>query len=116
MKQNINEVKRMQQLAGLLKESQLNENKIPQELEEFLSDMVNMSIPEDAEEGDNVNGVWDAEEYANEEAYGEAADDFKKAYDYIKSQDGQITIPGEPEVTYEALYDGSIGYSLIVSY
>ena len=111
MKKQINEIKRMQQLAGIL-----NEGQIPSHIEEFLNDMINMSIPEDADEGENVNGVWEVEEYGNEEAYGESAYTFKEAYDYIKSKGGEIIVPGEPDVTYDALNDGSIGYSLTVSY
>jgi hypothetical protein len=97
----------------------LNENQVPQDIEEFLSDMINFEVlddlSDDIEEGDNVNGVWDVKEYGNEEEYGDAADDFKKAYQYIKDNGGKITIPGNPDVKYDALYDGSIGYSLYVT-
>ena len=115
MKQEVSEIRRMQQLAGLIKESQLDEAQTPAYIEEFLNDMINTSI-EDADEGENVNGVWEVEEYGNEEAYGEEANTFKDTYEYIKSKGGKITIPGEPDVTYDALNDGSIGYSLIVTY
>jgi len=97
----------------------LNENQIPQDIEEFLNNMINFEVLDDlsdnVEEGDNVNGVWEIEEYGDEEIYGEAADDFKKAYQYIKNNGGKITIPGNPDVTYNAIYDGSIGYSLNVT-
>jgi len=97
----------------------LKENQIPYDIEEFLNDMINSEVLEDlsdnVEEWDNVNGVWEIEEYGNEDLYGDAADDFKKAYQYIKDQGGQITIPGNPDVTYNAIYDGSIGYSLNVT-
>ena len=97
----------------------INENQIPYDIEEFLNDMINSEVLDDlsdnVEEGDNVNGVWEIEEYGDEDAYGDAADDFKKAYQYIKDQGGQITIPGNPDVIYNAIYDGSIGYSLNVT-
>jgi hypothetical protein len=97
----------------------INENQIPYDIEEFLNDMINSEVLEDlsdnVEEGDNVNGVWEIEEYGDEDLYGEAADDFKKAYQYIKNNGGKITIPGNPDVTYNTIYDGSIGYSLYVT-
>jgi hypothetical protein len=97
----------------------LNENQIPYDIEEFLNDMINSEVLEDlsdnVEEGDNVNGVWEIEEYGDEDLYGEAADDFKKAYQYIKNNGGKITIPRNPDVTYNTIYDGSIGYSLNVT-
>ena len=105
----INE-QRWMKLAGLL-----NENQIPQDIEEFLDGMINTEIPEDAEEGEMVTGVWDASEYTNEETYGEAANEFKSTYDYIKSQGGKIIVPGNPDVTYIAVGDGDIGYGLKVT-
>lgn len=117
MKNNLTEA-RFQFLAGVINESefkQLSENQIPQDIEEFLDGMINMEIPEDAEEGEMVTGVWDASEYTNEEAYGEAATEFKSAYDYIKSQGGKVIVPGNPDVTYVAIEGGDIGYGLKVT-
>jgi len=111
----------MQKMAGLITESQYNqkvnivENQTPSDIEEFLNDLINMSIPEASEEGETVEGVWGIEEYGDEEAYGEEANTFKKAHSYIESQGGTITIPGNPDVTYTSMPDGSIGYSLVTT-
>ena len=117
MKNNLSEA-RLQFLAGVINENefkQLAENQIPQDVEEFLNGMINMSIPEDAEAGEMVTGIWDASEYTDETAYGEAANEFKAAYDYINNQGGTVTIPGNPDVTYTSTQDGNIGYSLKVT-
>ena len=112
---------KMQKLAGLITESQLqdklkeNEDNIPSHIDEFLEGMINMSIPEEAEEGEKVTGVWESDEYADEEAYGDSAADFIEAYKYIKSKGGSIIVSGDPDVTYTALPNGSIKYDLIVS-
>jgi hypothetical protein len=111
---------KIQKIAGLITESQYNqkinllENQIPFDIEEFLDGMINTSIPEDSEEGENVTGEWDVEEYGDADAY-EEADTFNKAHSYIDSQGGTITIPGNPDVTYTSMDDGSIGYSLVVT-
>lgn len=119
MKKQINEIKRMQLFAGVITESEyrksLNEIQHPEDVEDFLNDMINMSIPEDAEEGEIVKGTWEAEEYADKDSYGEAADDFKNAYNYIKSKGGKITVEGNPDVTYTALKNGDIQYELKVT-
>jgi hypothetical protein len=85
------------------------------EVEEFLDGMINMSIPEDSEEGEEVKGVWEASEYADEDAYGEAAQEFTNTHKHIMDQGGEITIEGNPDVTYKALPNGDIQYSLIVT-
>jgi hypothetical protein len=84
------------------------------EVEEFLNDLINTSIPEDSEEGDEVTGVWEASEYADEDAYDDAQE-FTNAHKYITDQGGEITIEGNPDVTYTALPNGDIQYSLIVT-
>jgi hypothetical protein len=85
------------------------------EIKAFLDDMINTSIPEDSEEGEEINGVWEAEEYADEDAYGEAAQEFKNAHEYIMGKGGETTIEGNPDVTYKALPNGDIAYSLIAT-
>jgi hypothetical protein len=112
---------KIQKIAGLITESQYNqkinllENQTPSDVEEFLDDMINASIPEDSNEGETVEDMWDVEEYGDEEAYGEAANAFNKAHSYIESQGGTITIPGNPDVKYTSMPDGSIKYSLVVT-
>jgi hypothetical protein len=104
---------KMQKLAGIITETQYNQT--PPDIEGFLDDLINTSIPEDADEGEQIEGVWEMEEYGDEEAYGEEAIMFKNAYEYIEAQGGSIVIPGNPDVTYTALSDGDIGYSLVVT-
>jgi hypothetical protein len=94
-----------------LNEEMESDNKV----EAFLDDMINTSIPEDSEEGEEINGVWEAEEYADEDAYGEAAQEFKNAHEYIMGKGGETTIEGNPDVTYKALPNGDIAYSLIAT-
>jgi hypothetical protein len=119
MKKQINEVKRMQLIAGVITESEyrksMNEAETPLDIEEFLDGMINDSIPEDSEEGEEVKGIWEADEYADEESYGEAAQEFIDAHKYIMGQGGKITVEGNPDVTYKALPNGDIAYHLIVT-
>jgi len=119
MKKQINEIKRMQLLAGVITESEyrksMNEAETPSDIEEFLDGMINDSIPEDSEEGEEVKGVWEADEYADEESYGEAAQEFKNTHKYIMDHGGKITVEGNPDVTYKALPNGDIAYRLIVT-
>ena len=115
-----NEFLKMQKLAGLITESQykekLNEISHPEEIEDFLNGMIDSSIPEDANEGEEVNGVWEAAEYTNEDNYD--VDDvmrFKNAHQYILKNGRTITIEGNPDVTYKALKNGDIEYSMIIT-
>ena len=96
-------------------ENPMGEAEGENEVEEFLNGMIDMSIPEDSEEGEEVMGVWEASEYADEDAYGEAADEFKAAHQYILNNGGKITIEGNPDVNYTALDNGDIKYDLIVT-
>ena len=119
-KELIQESAKMQKLAGIITESQYKkllkeEQGNPKEIEDFLDDMINMSVPEDSEEGETVEGVWEVSEYGDEDAYGEAANEFKAAHEYIKSKGGKITVEGSPDVIYTALPNGDIKYKLIVT-
>jgi len=119
-KQLINEAERMQQLAGI-REMKVNAprnviNNLPEDIDELLFGMIDMEVSDDNDEGDLVEGVWDANEYADEKAYGEAAETFVKAHQFISDKGDKITIPGTPEVTYTALPGGDIGYSFVVEY
>ena len=95
-------------------EISMNEAEGGNEVEEFLNDLINTSIPEDSEEGEEVTGVWEASEYADEDAYDDAQE-FTNTHKYITDQGGEITIEGNPDVTYTALPNGDIQYSLIVT-
>ena len=109
---------RMQQIAGIITESQykklIKENQLPEELEDLLNGMIDMEIPEDADEGDVVEGIWEMSEYGDADAYDEAGE-FRSAYDFIKNNGGEITIEGNPDVTYYSTPKGNIKYKLIVT-
>ena len=92
----------------------VNEAEGNNEVEEFLNDLINTSIPEDSEEGEEVTGVWKSSEYADEDTYDDAQE-FTNAHKHITDQGGEITIEGNPDVKYTALPNGDIQYSLIVT-
>jgi hypothetical protein len=110
----INEDETSDMEAEVEDEISMNEAEGGNEVEEFLDGMINMSIPEDSEEGEEVTGVWEASEYADEDAY-DNAQEFTNAHKYITDKGGEITIEGNPDVTYTALPNGDIQYSLIVT-
>jgi hypothetical protein len=61
MKQNINEIKRMQQLAGLITEAQLNENEnLPSVVQDVLEngDFVRITPTTEVTVGKNVLGMY----------------------------------------------------------
>ena len=91
-------------------------NNLPEDIDELLFGMTNGEVSDDNNEGDLVEGVWDANEYADEDAYGEAAETFVAAHQFISDKGGKITIPGTPEVTFTALPGGDIGYSFVVEF
>jgi hypothetical protein len=100
---------RMQQIAGII-----TENQLPEELVDLLNGMIDGEIPEYAEEGDILDGIWDMSEYGDADIY-DQADDFRAAYDFIKNNGGTITIEGNPDVTYTSTPKGNIKYELIVT-
>ena len=117
---NNKEFLHMQKIAGLITEAEykqaLNEVSHPEEIENFLNNLIDGSIPEDADEGEKITGVWEASEYADEDAYDEEdVTAFKNTHQYISDNGGTITIEGNPDVTYKALENGDIGYSLIIT-
>ena len=111
---DVNEDETSDMEAKVKDEVSMNEAEGGNEVEEFLNDLINTSIPEDSEEGEEVTGVWEASEYADEDAY-DNAQEFTNAHKYITDKGGEITIEGNPDVTYTALPNGDIQYSLIVT-
>jgi hypothetical protein len=119
-KQLINEAERLQQLAGI-NEMKVNAprniiDNLPEDIDELLFGMTDMEVSDDNDEGDLIEGVWDANEIADDTLYGEAAETFVKAHQFISDKGGKITIPGTPEVTFTALPGGDIGYSFVVEF
>ena len=86
------------------------DNNIPEDLKEFLYDMVDQHLPEDAEEGDIIEFIWENGEFGDEDAYGEEAQLFKNAYKYISKNGGKITLTFEdyPPITFISLKKGDI--------
>jgi len=119
-KQLINEAERMQQLAGI-KEMKVNapwdrNQPLPEDVERLLFGMVDNEVSDNDDEGKHVEGVWDANEHADVDAYGEWAETFIKAHQFISRSGGKVTVPGTPKVTFTALPGGDIGYSFIIEY
>lgn len=103
--------RRMQVLAGIITEEQLNEN--IEQFEDYISDMFNMSIPEDAEEGEYFEGVWEKEEYGDEEEYD--TEEWYGLTDYLKSVGGKATLEGNPDIDLELLPNGDIKFGATVT-
>ena len=58
MKKSINEIKRMKQLAGLIKESQLNEEPVPfAGWKQALNDFISKNLTNDIAELDMLNDI-----------------------------------------------------------
>jgi hypothetical protein len=104
--------RRMQVLAGLVTEGQLNEN--IEQFDDYISDMFNMSVPEDAEEGEYFEGVWEKEEYGDEEAY-PSAGEFNALSKYLASVGGKATLEGNPDIDVELLPNGDIKFGATVT-
>ena len=105
--------RRMQVLAGLVTEGQLNEN--IEQFDDYISDMFNMSVPEDAEEGEYFEGVWEKEEYGDEEAY-PSAGEFNALSKYLASVGGKATLEGNPDIDVELLPNGDIKFGATVTF
>lgn len=103
--------RRMQVLAGIITEGQLNEN--IEQFDDYISDMFNMSIPEDAEEGEYFEGVWEKEEYGDEEEYD--TEEWYGLTDYLKSVGGKATLEGNPDIDVELLPNGDIKFGATVT-
>jgi hypothetical protein len=85
-------------------------NNIPEDLKEFLYDMVDQHLPEDAEDRDIIEFIWEDEEFGDEDSYGEYAQMFKDAHKYISKNGGKITVTFEdyPSITFISLKKGDI--------
>ncbi len=105
------EFRRMQKLAGIITEEQLNEN--IEQFEDYVSDMFNMSIPEDAEEGEYFEDVWEKEQYGDEEEYD--TEEWYGLTDYLKSVGGKATLEGNPDIDLELMPNGDIKFGATVT-
>jgi hypothetical protein len=129
MKQQINEIKRMQQLAGLITESEYQESLSEETNEETLDDVtftLDMALNDifpmyGFKAGDTVTGILPAEEFADETKRN-SAEDFQAAQAYIKNKGGEIKInSSDPylmfrniNITYKLKDNGDVEYAVEV--
>jgi len=129
MKKQINEIKRMQQLAGIITESEYQESLSEETNEETLDDVTftldmalnNMFPMYGFKAGDTVTGILPAEEFADETKRN-SAEDFQAAQAYIKNKGGEIKInSSDPylmfrniNITYKLKDNGDIEYAVEV--
>jgi uncharacterized protein YpmB len=129
MKQQINEIKRMQQLAGLITESKYQESLSEETNEETLDDVtftLDMALNDifpmyGFKAGDTVTGILPAEEFADETKRN-SAEDFQAAQAYIKNKGGEIKInSSDPylmfrniNITYKLKDNGDVEYAVEV--
>jgi hypothetical protein len=108
------EFRRMQKLAGIITEEQyMNEAAGIEQFEDYVSDMFNMSIPEDAEEGEYFEDVWEKERYGDEEEYD--TEEWYGLTDYLKSVGGKATLEGNPDIDLELMPNGDIKFGATVT-
>jgi hypothetical protein len=105
--------RRMQVLAGLVTEGQLNEN--IEQFDDYISGMWDASVSDDLEEGEYFEGVWEKEEYGDEKKY-ESADKFNALSKYLTSVDGKATLEGNPDIDVELLSNGDIKFGATVTF
>jgi hypothetical protein len=106
------EFRRMQKLAGIITEEQLNEN--IEQFEDYISGMWDASVSDEMEEGEYFEGVWEKEEYGDEEAYPNA-DEFNALSKYLASVGGKDTLEGNPNIDLELLPNGDIKFGATVT-
>jgi hypothetical protein len=108
------EFRRMQKLAGIITEDQyMNEGAGIEQFEDYVSDMFNMAIPEDAEEGEYFEDVWEKSEYGDEEEYD--TEEWYGLTDYLKSVGGKATLEGNPDINLELMRNGDIKFGATVT-
>ena len=107
------EFHRMQKLAGIITEEQLNEN--IEQFEDYISGMWDASVSDEMEEGEYFEGVWEKEEYGDEEAYPNA-DEFNALSKYLASVGGKATLEGNPDINVELLPNGDIKFGATVTF
>ena len=93
------------------------DNNIPKDIKEFLFDMVDFYFPEDGEEGDKIEGVWEDSEFGNEDLYDkEAALMFKKSHNYISKNGGKIilTFDDYPNIKFNSVPNGDIKFTTAI--
>jgi hypothetical protein len=104
------ETLRMQMLSGIITESEYKAklNESIEQLEDYISNLFDMSVPEDTT--GQFNGVWEKSEYADKEAYDDA-EEFNKLIQHLKSNGGKATLEGNPNIMLRLLPNGDIKFS-----
>ena len=105
--------RRMQVLAGIITEGQLNE--YIEQVDDYISGMWDASVSDEMEEGEYFEGVWEKEEYGDEEEY-ESADEFNALSKYLASVGGKATLEGNPDIDVELLPNGDIKFGATVTF
>jgi hypothetical protein len=105
------EFRRMQKLAGIITEEQLNEN--IEQFEDYISGMWDASISDEMEEGEYFEDVWEKEQYGDEEEYD--TEEWYGLTDYLKSVGGKATLEGNPDIDLELMPNGDIKFGATVT-
>jgi len=102
-------------LVGEIAEEQyMNEGAGIEQFEDYVSDMFNMAIPEDAEEGEYFEEVFEKSEYGDEEEYD--TEEWYGLTDYLKSVGGKATLEGNPDINLELMPNGDIKFGATVTF
>ena len=105
--ETLNESKEEQLVRKLIREeltSIMDEesNKIPQEIEDYISSLFDMSITDEEEDGDPFDEIFSKEEFGDDNG------EFDETVKYIKNHGGSITVKGNPNINASVTKDGSI--------
>ena len=107
------------QLKQLIREEirsivRLNEQQTIEDFEDYISNLFDMSAPEDAEEGETIRGIWEKDEYGSG-AYADS-DEFISLIKYLKSIGGKATLEGNPDISLRLRPNGDIYWKAVASY
>ena len=90
------------------------DNNIPEDIKEYLYNLIDFHLPEDVEEGDVFEEILKNDEFGNEEFYGkEDVQMFKKSHKYISQNGGEVVVTFEdyPNITFTSFKNGDIKFS-----
>ena len=108
------EFRRMQKIAGIITEEQyMNEDQGIEQFEDYIDGMWEASISDEMEEGEYYEGVWEKEQFGNEEEYD--TEEWYSLTDYLKSVGGKATSEGNPDIDLELMPNGDIKFGATVT-
>jgi hypothetical protein len=109
------EFKRMQKLAGIITEEEyMNQDQGIEQFEDYIDGMWEASISDEMEDGEYYEGVWEKEQFGNEEEYD--TEEWYSLTDYLKSVGGKATSEGNPDIDLELMPNGDIKFGATVSF